>query len=215
MKKIGIMGGTFNPVHTGHLILAETAREEFGLDEILFVPNYVSYFKRNESVLEGTERMKLLALAIEGNPYFSVSAIEMERRGYTYTYETLQELKQKNPEHVYYFILGADSLFDMEQWKCPELIFKNAMILAAVRTGYTKEELEHQIVYLQHKYHGNIYQVSIPEIEISSTDIRNRIREGKSVRYRLPEAVRNYIEQHQLYREHEDYDENNKCKENP
>lgn len=123
LKKIGIMGGTFNPIHIGHLIIAEKAREQFGLDHVLFMPSGMPYMKDCREVLPGKTRTKMTELAIQSNLFFAISTIEVEREGRTYTYETLEYLRTQNPDTEYYFILGADSLWKIEEWKHPERIF--------------------------------------------------------------------------------------------
>ena len=139
-KKIGIMGGTFNPVHYGHLLLAESAREVFELDKVLFMPSGDSYMKDASSILHGETRMQMLKLAIDGNPYFEISRIELDRTGPTYTCDTLAQLQQQNSEDTYYFIMGADSLLMLESWKDPEYVLRNCTIAAAVRgTGTDKK----------------------------------------------------------------------------
>ena len=131
-KKIGIMGGTFNPIHYGHLILAERARESFSLDYVIFIPSGLSYMK--DDVLDSNIRYQMTALAIKDNPNFKISAIETNRIGNSYTYETLEELSLLEKEgSTFYFIIGEDSLFNIEQWKFPERIFQLAEIIVAKR----------------------------------------------------------------------------------
>ena len=201
IKKIGIMGGTFNPIHIGHLLLAENAKDNFALDEILFIPSGCSYMKKTSEVADRQTRYEMTRLAIADNPSFSISDIEVKREGNTYTYETLLQLKEQQPETEFYFIVGADSLFSMETWKKPEIIFENCILLAAVRDDKKRKDLEAQILYLKEKFHARIHPISMQEISISSTDIRNRIKEQRSVRYMVPEQVVSYIKEHQLYME--------------
>ena len=127
-KKVGIMGGTFNPIHNGHLLLAESAREAFGLDEILFMPSGNSYMKDAASILDGKTRAHMTELAIEGNPFFRLSRMELERKGPTYTCDTLSQLKRQEGACQYFFIMGADNLFILEKWKDVEYIFQNCVI---------------------------------------------------------------------------------------
>ena len=199
-KKTGIMGGTFNPIHIGHLLLAENAKDNFDLDEILFIPSGCSYMKKNQ-VLDKWIRLEMTRLAIEDNPDFVLSSIEVEREGNSYTCETLIALKELEPETEFYFIVGADSLFTMETWKNPEEIFRSCVVLAAVRDGKGNEDLYTQIAYLKKKYGACIKSISLKEISISSTDIRDRIRQNKSIRYMVPDKVISYIEAHHLYME--------------
>lgn len=155
-KKTGIMGGTFNPIHLGHLLLAENARDSFGLDEILFIPSGCSYMKNASEIADKQKRLEMTRLAIADNPSFFLSAIEVEREGNSYTCDTLVQLKEAEPETEFYFIVGADSLFSMETWRKPEKIFENCTILAAVRDDKKQEDLQVQISYLQEKFHARI-----------------------------------------------------------
>lgn len=198
-RKVGIMGGTFNPIHIGHLLLAENAYSVFGLDEVLFIPSGCSYMKEQTEVLEAKVRLEMTRLAVEDNPHFSVSTIEIDRPGYTYTYETLEQLSDAHPDTEYYFLMGADSLFSMESWRCPERIFQKAVVLAAIRDDCDRSHLQKQADYLSDKYHGCVCLIPSGNVEISSSDIRKRRREGRSIRYLVPEPVRHYIEKNHLY----------------
>ncbi len=200
MRKVGIMGGTFDPVHIGHLIIAEKAREQFHLDEVLFMPSGTPYMKNVDEVLPGPIRSEMTRLAIEENPLFSVSTIEVEKEGSTYTYETLETLHDKNPNTEYYFILGADSLFAMENWKNPEKIFADCHILAALRNDKNTEEMEAQAAYLKEKFNADISLIKTGNIEISSSMIRDLVKEGHSIRYLVPDAVYDYIIKNKLYK---------------
>ncbi|MBE5865996.1 MAG: nicotinate-nucleotide adenylyltransferase [Lachnospiraceae bacterium] len=202
MSKIGIMGGSFNPIHFGHLMLAECAREEFRLDEVWFVPTGYSYMKQNDSEGKGplaVERLEMTRLATEGNSYFQCLDIEVQRKGNTYTYETLQELKSKYPENNFYFIFGADCLYGIEHWKEPEQIFNSCEIVAALRTDFVEEDMQTKINELQEKYNARIHFLPFREIALSSTDIRERVRKGKSIHYMVPESVIFYIEEKGFY----------------
>lgn len=200
-KKTGIMGGTFNPIHIGHLLLAENAKDTFGLDEILFIPSGLPYMKNGMEIADKRMRLEMARLAIADNPSFKLSALEVEREGNSYTYETLEALHAAEPGTEFYFIVGADSLFAMETWKRPEIIFQGCTVLAAVRDEKDNSELNGQIAYFKEKYGAKIGVVAMKEISISSTDIRNRIQRGKSIRYMVPDKVIAYIEEKRLYRE--------------
>ena len=200
MRKVGIMGGTFNPVHIGHLIIAEKAREQFHLDEVLFMPSGTPYMKNVDEVLPGQVRTEMTKLAIEENSFFSVSTIEIEKEGSTYTYETLETLHDKNPNTEYYFILGADSLFAIEHWKNPEKIFAGCHVLAAVRNDKNVEEMETQATYLKEKFNADVSLIKTGYIEISSSMIREFIKDGQSIRYLVPDAVYDYIIKNKLYK---------------
>ena len=200
-KKIGIMGGTFNPVHNGHLLLAENAREAFALDEILFIPSGNSYMKDTASILGGGIRACMIELALEGNPYFSLSRVDLYREGPTYTCDTLAQLKRMYPDDQYYFIMGADNLLTMESWKNPGLILQSCTVIAAVRGNGTESRIESAARYLRARYHACINILPARYIDISSSEIRQRLKEHKSVRYMLPENVLKYIDEKGLYRE--------------
>lgn len=207
-KKVGIMGGTFNPIHIGHLILAETARTQFGLDEILFIPSGQSYMKQQMDIPAGKVRAEMVSLAIEDNSFFALSLMEIERPGNTYTYETLEALKEENPDTDYYFILGADSLFAIEKWQSTQKIFDLCTILAAVRDHNSLEQMEAEAVRLSGKYQGKVLLLHCGNMDISSTRIREAVKNGQSIRYLVPDKVIQYIEEHQLYLENAQRDEN-------
>lgn len=200
-KKVGILGGTFNPIHIGHLILAEQAYDEYKLDEILFIPTGISHFKDPNVVLDKKKRISMTGGAIDDNPHFALSTIETDRPGNSYTYETLEELKRVNPDTEYYLIVGADSLFQMEQWKNPDIIMKDATILVSVRKGQSLKELEDKAEELMKKYNSSIKILTCPYIDISSTEIRARIKEGKSVKYMVTDDTLRYIDKFNLYRD--------------
>lgn len=200
MKKTGIMGGTFNPIHMGHLIIAEKAREQFHLDEVIFMPSGTPYMKSDKDVLPGDIRAEMTRLATQDNPFFDISTIEIEKEGNTYTYQTLETLHDKNPNTEYYFILGADSLFTIENWKEPARIFANCRVLAAVRDDKTAADMEDQVNYLKEKFEADISLLQTSHIEISSSMIRNLVKEGSSIRYLVPESVYDYIIKNKLYR---------------
>lgn len=200
-KKVGILGGTFNPIHLGHLILAERAYDEYKLDEILFIPTGISHFKDPNIVIDKKKRITMTGGAIDDNPHFALSTIETDRPGNSYTYETLEELKKVNPTTKYYLIVGADSLFQIEEWKNPDIIMKDAVILVAVRKGQSLEELQQKADELMKKYSADIRVLTCPYIDISSTEIRERIKSGKSVRYLVHEDTMNYINKFNLYRD--------------
>ncbi len=199
MKKVGILGGTFNPVHMAHLIIAEIAREEAGLDDILFIPSGCSYLKDASDILPAKDRIHMTGLAIEDNSHFALSTIEIDRGGNSYTCDTLLELKHRYPDQEYYLIVGADNLFTMEEWKDPEVIFGNAKILAAVRGSKKRADMEEKIAELKEKYHADITLLHVSHVDISSSLIREKIAQGLSIRYMLPEKVREYIIKNHSY----------------
>ena len=200
MKKVGIMGGTFNPVHIGHLMLAECAREEFELDEVWLIPTGCSYMKSQAETVSPKERYHMTEIAASENDKMRCLDIEIKRQGYTYSYETMEELSALFPETQFYFLVGADCLFFMENWKYPERLFHSCHIIAAVRGGAKLSDMEAKREELVKKYQAQITLFAFRNLEISSTDIRKRVREGKSIRYLVPDKVISYIEEKGFYR---------------
>lgn len=197
-KKVGIMGGTFNPIHNGHLLLAQKAQEQIGLDKVLFMPSGNSYMKRN--VLEPQKRVDMVALAIKNNPYFELSLLEVQKSGNTYTCETLEDLAASNPDTQYYFIIGADSLFQIENWWHPERIFAKATLVCTVRDDYDFNAMKKKGNILA-QLGAKIIYLNIPKISISSTDIRAKVKNNLSILEYVPQEVADYIKQEHLYYE--------------
>ncbi len=200
MSDIGIMGGTFDPIHNGHLQLAAQALKEYELDKILFLPTHISWMKKDRTVTEENHRLEMVRLAIEDFPNYELSMVEIESGGNSYTYQTLETLKERGAGDEFYFILGADSLLSMEKWLHPERILQSAIILAAVRDDCDKDMLKKQAQYLIRKYHGHICLLDLPPMDISSTKIRNEFYDNPGISEMLPEKVAEYIRQNQLYR---------------
>lgn len=198
-KKVGIMGGTFDPIHNGHLLIAQAALDTFSLDEILFVPSGTPWLKDVSKVLDKKTRVSMTGLAIEDNPGFALSTIEIDREGNSYSYETLEILKQQNPDVEYYFILGADSLMEIDHWKNPDKLMASCTLLTAVRDDYDKQKLEEKMEALRNNYQAHIELLPTARIDLSSTMIREKVRNGQSVRYMMPDAVREYIEKRGIY----------------
>lgn len=199
-KRVGILGGTFDPIHIGHLILAESAYESFSLDYVLIMPNGNPPHKAGQVTATMQQRTAMAELAISDNPHLRVSDFEKTPQDYHYTYETLEFLKQANPDTDYYFILGADSLIHLDTWMEPQRICAACRILAAVRDHMEREALEERILELSGRYHAQIYPMETPNIDISSNMVRERVREGRFLRYYVPESVAKYIEENNLYR---------------
>ncbi|MBR3309085.1 MAG: nicotinate-nucleotide adenylyltransferase [Lachnospiraceae bacterium] len=197
--KIGIMGGTFDPIHYGHLILAETAYDRFGMDKVLIMPAGDPYFKVERGVSADEDREAMTRLAIEGNPHFEFSDLELKREGDTYTVDTLKILKEQYTYDDLYLIVGSDTLFQMEKWYKPQEIFQMATILSS-RRNIPNAELEEQMDYLRSKFGAKIVNLYMPNIDISSTDIRDKVKHDMSVRYFTPDCVIEYIKEHQLYK---------------
>ena len=202
-KKIGILGGTFDPIHLGHLIIAEQARDQYGLDQILLIPSGHSYFKDNraQKVLPALTRLEMTRKAVSDYPPFEVSDIEVLRSGNTYTYETLEELADLHPEAELYFIVGADTVCSMSTWREPARIFAACTVLAAMREDQVDpESFQQGIKDLENRFHARIRTISIPNIGISSTQIRERAGNGKSIHYLVPNALESYIIENGIYK---------------
>lgn len=203
MKRTGIMGGTFDPPHLGHLAIAKSAKEQFALDEVLFIPSGTPYMKKNKKILPGLIRMEMTELAVADIPFFSVSSIEIEKEGNTYTYETLQDLRKSEPETEYFFIMGADSLWSIENWKEPGRIFADCRVLAAIRDDKSREDMEAHAAYLKEKFAADISLLQTEQIEVSSSMIRHLCEKGNvsAIRAYVPDTVYQYILRNQLYQE--------------
>lgn len=197
--KIAIMGGTFNPIHQGHLILSEFIREDFYLDKIIFVPTGISPHKFGHDILDKSLRKEMLNLAIESNNNFTLSTIEMEREGKSFTIDTINELRLLYPKDDLYMIIGADSLLELHGWKDHDKIISSINLIVADRYNAKDGELVQRIQELNKKYRGNIKRISTPIIDISSTEIRYRLGTGLSIKYLVPESVERYIIDNKLY----------------
>lgn len=197
--KIGIMGGTFNPIHHGHLILAQLAYEQVGLNTVLFMPSKNPPHKQMMEIVSDEHRLRMVELAIEDNEAFQISTIELEREGMTYTADTLIQLTNEYPEKTFYFIIGADSFFQFQSWMSPQIIADKCILVVAQRDAYKTDELKIQQKKLEEQYHVKSIIIDMPNIDISSHALRERILEGKSIRYYIPEKVLEYIKEHDIY----------------
>lgn len=200
-KKIGLLGGTFNPIHYGHLIIAEQIRELCGFDKILFIPSGMPPHKDVTQVTGAQHRLTMVKLAVESNPNFLVSTMEADRKGYTYTIDTLRELRSNyNIETRFYFIIGADNVPELVTWKDFKTVFGMCEFIATYRPGYDTKSTSLLIDQLEKDYLAKITLVPMLLIDISSTDIRKRVVEGRSIKYLVPEKVEEYIYKNNLYR---------------
>ena len=192
MKKYGIMGGTFNPIHLAHLYIAYEAKEQLNLDKVIFMPAGNPPHKK-DTIIDAKFRYEMVRRAIEGYEGFEINSYEIEKNGYSYTYETLNVLKEVNLK--LYFIAGADSLMDIEKWKNTKEVLNNCTFVV-----FNRETLKSQKEYLENKYQAEIVLLDIMSIDISSTIIRKRIKEEKKVDFFLPNKVLEYINYNNLYR---------------
>lgn len=199
-RRIGILGGTFNPIHNGHISLAQTALKELNLDLIWFMPSGQTNLKKEKYILPAKERATLIELAIEKMDFFELSTIEIERPGITYTFETLLQLEKMFPKDSFFFILGADCLFSIEKWKEPSIIMSKTTLVSAIRGEDDISSLKKQAEYLTQKYNAQIYLLNFPAITVSSTEIRSKIANNESVKGLIPNDVEEYIKKHFLYK---------------
>ena len=195
-RRLGVMGGTFDPIHYGHLVTAEEALVQFTLDEVVFVPTGQPWMKEGREVSPVEDRYLMTVIATASNPRFRVSRTEVDRDGPTYTVDTLRALATENPDAELYFITGADAMFEIFEWKDPDEVLALAHFIAATRPGYGLRRVEAS----GSTRHLNVSVMNIPALAISSTDVRARIHEGRPIRYLVPEGVKSYIEKAELYR---------------
>ena len=201
-SKIGVLGGTFDPIHLGHLIVAEDLRQKLGLGEVLFVPAGRPWLKLKEEkpISPAEHRLAMVRLAVASNPYFKVSTMEIDRPGLSYSIDTVLELKAKlGAKSEIYFIVGPDALAELPKWKDPARLVEICQVVGIGRPGYAKADL----LKLERSIPGvsqRIMLMNVPQIDISATEIRKRVARGLSIRYLVPEAVEKYIQEHELYR---------------
>ncbi|MBR1899858.1 MAG: nicotinate-nucleotide adenylyltransferase [Lachnospiraceae bacterium] len=198
-RKVGIMGGTFDPIHIGHLILGESAWEQFGLEKVLFMPSGNPPHKTDRHGATNEQRVEMVRRAIASNDHFELSLEEMHEQGYVYTKETLKRLHSEHPDTDYYFIMGADSVLSFHMWNGPQEICDQCILVAAVRDQMPAEELDAQILKLKEMYHADIRKLESPNLDISSHTIRERCMRGESIRYYVPDVVRLYIQDEEIY----------------
>ncbi len=194
-RKIGLFGGTFDPVHNGHLIIAEYLRDELKLDEVWFIPTKLHPFKSSQLISSDYDRMEMLKLAISSNPYFRTSDVEIKRPGVSYTIDTINELNQKYADQSakFFFFMGMDNVNEFYRWKSPQQILEKCQVVAFGRPGFVPNK--HAKPFLHY-----IQFIQVPLLEISATFIRQRVKEGRSIRYLVPDKVIDYIKKKQLYK---------------
>ncbi|MCL6500162.1 MAG: nicotinate-nucleotide adenylyltransferase [Armatimonadota bacterium] len=205
MARIGIMGGTFDPIHLGHLVTAEEARWQLGLDRVIFVPNRHPPHKDPGEVTDPEHRFRMTFLATATNPYFDVSREEIDRPGPSYTVDTLRVFRARFAGVQLFYITGADAIHQIlrGEWHRTEELLRLCEFIAASRPGYALNHEDWQNSRIGREYRHRIHVLEIPALAISSTEIRWRVRNGKPIRYLVPEAVEQYIVKHNLYREGE------------
>lgn len=199
-KRIGLMGGSFDPIHYGHLVLAEEMRSRLSLDKVIFIPVGCAPHKHAAKMTMPRQRYEMVMLATLDHPNFEVSSIEIDREGITYSYETVSTIVgESSPEDEFFFIAGADTLMELESWKSVETLLKMVTFVGAARPGTDQAELILKMEQLQQRYGASVKIEELPELDISSTDLRRRVGLGRSLKYLLPEAVALYIDKHSLY----------------
>ncbi len=197
--RVGIFGGTFDPVHVGHLIAAERATELLDLDEMLFVPAGQPWFKAGEPVTDAEHRLNMVRLAVESNPRFSVSDVEVARPGPSYTVDTLAQLHEDMPQDTEFFlVLGLDALAEMHRWRRPERVFELATVVGVSRPGAEFDSAILRDIFPSAA--ERVIMLDVPMVDVGATELRRRAAEGSSLRYLVPDGVERYIREHGLYR---------------
>ncbi len=196
VRRIGVLGGTFDPIHYGHLAAAEEARAKLSLQEVIFVVAGIPPHKLGEEITPAEERYAMVELAIASNPHFSLSRIDIDRPGPSYTVDTIALLRQKRTEEIY-FIMGMDSLMEIDTWREPQRLIQLCRLVAVERPGFIPdlERLEAAVPGIT----ARTEIIDMPEVEISSTDLQRRVRQGLPIKYQVPPEVEEYIYKHRLY----------------
>lgn len=194
--RIGIYGGSFNPPHIAHLVVAEAVRDQFGLDKILWIPGYIPPHKTHLRLVDADHRMAMVKLATASNPFFEVSDIEIARKGTSFTIDTVLALREAHPEHIYALVIGEDSLLDFMTWHRPADIVEAVELLVYRRPGRTDESAEALKLFP-----NRIHFAQAPLLEVSSASIRMQRKSGQSIRHLVPEPVFDYITRHGLYQD--------------
>ena len=200
MCRVGIIGGTFDPIHLAHIYIAEEAKKKLNLDKVIFIPAGIQPLKTDKKVTEASLRLEMVQKAIEGKIGFEVSDYEIKKEGKSYTYKTLEHFYKEYKD--LYFITGADCLLDIDKWKEIEKIFSLCKFVVFTRPGYNNNELVNKKRFVEEKYNGDIILLEVPGIHISSTEIREKIINNEKVDDILPAVVLDIIKEKGLYREH-------------
>lgn len=203
MKRIGVFGGTFNPIHNGHIYLAKSAYKHLNLDKVLVIPSGFSYQKSEEKVASKDIRANMVKLAIKDCPYLEYSDIEVRKEGNSYTFETILELKEKYKNSILYLIIGADTLFNIESWMNPEILLSNCNLGVMLRDDHDKSQIIKMCNHLEDKFNTKSELIDVEKIDISSTMIRELIKTGTFTNgaNELPRKVYKYITENGLYRD--------------
>ncbi|MGI5880318.1 MAG: nicotinate-nucleotide adenylyltransferase [Syntrophomonadaceae bacterium] len=213
-QRVAILGGTFDPIHYGHLVAAEIARYQFQLDRVIFMPAARPPHKELNSILSRNHRYRMVCLAIEDNQAFIISDLEMQRPGNSYTIDTIDYFISQQPQDSFYFIMGMDSLLSMHSWKDIARLSTLCQFIVVTRPNYVLDLDMPSLQQLPQQLWDNLHIMAIPGVDISSTDIRQRVREGQPIKYLLPAQVEQYVNDHGLYqrKEKDDCIMNNNCR---
>jgi nicotinate-nucleotide adenylyltransferase len=198
-KRTGILGGTFNPIHNGHIILAQNAMKICGLDNVIFIPSGCSYLKNPSGIAGKEHRLKMTQLAVNEHKGFSVSDIEIKREGNSYTYKTLEELKKIEPDTQLFFIVGADTFLFMENWKEPESVFSQCTVACAGRSGHSAKEINDKADLFRTEYEADVIIMDVPNTDVSSSKVRQLLANGEDCSAYLDPKVIKYIKDNRLY----------------
>lgn len=201
-SRLGILGGTFDPPHIGHMLMAQSALERFDLDQVIFVPAGVPPHKRRLDISDADHRLGMVAAATRQHPAFSVDPLELRRQGCSYTIDTIHILRQRNPDSEFFFLIGADSLRDLHSWKRIDELLRLCRFITFVRPGESMQSIEEGVARLPARWRDALLADLTPgrEVNVSSTEIRQRVASGLSIRYLVPDDVLAYITDHALYR---------------
>jgi len=196
-ERVALMGGTFDPIHYGHLLMAEEARHAYKLDRVIFIPNGQPAIPKHQNVSDPEIRLSMCALAIEGNRYFSLSRVEVDRPGPSYTLDTVRQIRRESP-HIgqIYFVTGADAVLSILAWHRYRDLLNECEFIACTRPGFPLEPLRE---HMPPELVTNVHFLPLPGLDISSTELRTRISEGRSIRYLTPDAVESFIRRSGLY----------------
>ena len=201
MRKIGILGGSFDPVHNGHIGLARDAKDQLGLDEVLMIPAKLQPFKLDKKMVSGEQRLEMIRLAVENMPGITACDYELRQEEISYTYKTLKAITEmEGPETEVYFLTGTDSLLQIHRWKNADELLHNYNFVVGSRPGYKDDELRECIERLKRDYNTNVTKVDNHQLNISSTEIRERLESGQGLSGLVPEVVERYIIKHGLYK---------------
>lgn len=201
MKKLGILGGSFDPVHNGHIGLAIDARDQLGLDEVLLIPAKLQPFKLDKKMVSGQQRLEMIRIAVDGQPRLTPCDYELKQEDISYTYKTLKGISElEGPDTEVYFLTGTDSLLQIHRWKNADELLRNYNFVVGSRPGYKDDELTKCIDFLKKEYNTNVVKVDNHQLNISSTEIRERLVSGEGLSGLVPEAVERYIIEHGLYK---------------